>query len=201
MKVQKNSKIWVGAFLILAMLGVSACTVKTEKGKDGEEKKVAISTPAGELKVRNTDVDIRDTGLPLYPGAQEKPKEKRSDDNKANVNIDTPFFGLKVVALTFTTNDSPDKVLAWYRDQMKSMGSVVECRGPHHKGKDNDDLDKPVSCDSDTKVNESDRDSNSVELKAGTNGNQHVVSVKPNGSGSEFALVYVRVHKGEKDSI
>jgi hypothetical protein len=29
-------------------------------------------------------------------------------------------------------------------------------------------------------------------LKVGTKSNQHIVSVKPNGKGTDFALVYVR---------
>jgi hypothetical protein len=40
-----------------------------------------------------------------------------------------------------------------------------------------------------------------VELKVGTEGNQHVVSVKPNSAGSRFALVYVRLHTGKDETI
>jgi hypothetical protein len=38
-------------------------------------------------------------------------------------------------------------------------------------------------------------------LKAGTNGNQHIVAVKPRDNGTEFSLVYVRVRGGKEDSI
>ena len=41
----------------------------------------------------------------------------------------------------------------------------------------------------------------SVELKVGTEGNQHVVAVKPNRQGTRFALVYVRMHTGKDDTI
>ena len=38
---------------------------------------------------------------------------------------------------------------------------------------------------------------NAVELKVGTKERQHIVAVKPQGSGSEFALVYVQTRGRE----
>jgi hypothetical protein len=40
-----------------------------------------------------------------------------------------------------------------------------------------------------------------VELKAGTEGTQHVVTFKPRDRGSRFALIYIRVHTGKDDTI
>jgi hypothetical protein len=87
----------------------------------------------------------------------------------------------------------------------------VECKGPSHGDKGShhkDDLNKPVECDSAVGVNGEgstgnviEADGKSTELKAGTNGNQHIVSVKPVGNGTEFSLVYVKVHGGKEDSI
>jgi hypothetical protein len=42
---------------------------------------------------------------------------------------------------------------------------------------------------------------NVVELKAGTEDNQHVVSVEPEGNGSDFALVYVQTRGKREGSI
>jgi len=36
-----------------------------------------------------------------------------------------------------------------------------------------------------------------VELKVGTEDNQHIVAVEPQGKGSSFALVYVQTHGKE----
>lgn len=191
------------------LIALGACNVHVDKDDKGGDKRVDISTPMGNLKVRNDNVSAKDTGLPVYPGAEIKPKNEH-DDNKANVNIDTPFFALKVVALTYTSQDDPQKVLGWYRDQMKSYGKFVECKGQYNArgahGKD--DLDKPVSCEDrvdihgdSTNVSTKSSDANSVELKAGTNGNQHIVAVKPKDKGSEFSLVFVRVRGGKEDSI
>lgn len=41
---------------------------------------------------------------------------------------------------------------------------------------------------------------NVVELKVGTEGNQHMVSVEPEGKGSDFALVYVMT-RGKEGTI
>lgn len=189
------------------LIALGACNVHVDKDDKGGEKRVDITTPVGELKVRNDNVTAKDAGLPVYPGAQIKPK-KEHDENKANVNIDTPFFGLKVVALTYTSPDDSAKVLDWYRGEMKNFGKYVECKGPSHgKGHHGkDDLTKPVDCESAVTVNGEDskvvmEDKNSIELKAGTNGNQHIVSVKPVDKGTEFSLVYVRVRGGKEDSI
>jgi hypothetical protein len=190
------------------LIALGACNIHVDKDDKGGEKRVDITTPMGELKVRNDNVSAKDTGLPVYPGAQIKPKNEH-DDNKANVNIDTPFFGLKVVALTYTSQDDQQKILGWYRDQMKSFGNYVECTGPrNHKqgGHSKEDLQKPVTCDSEVDVtgdnsNKVVSDDHRVELKAGTNGNQRIVALKPNDKGTEFSLVYVRVHGGKEDSI
>lgn len=201
----------VTAAIASAMLmGLGACNVHVDKDDKGGDKRVDIQTPMGNLKVRNDNVQAKDTGLPVYPGSVVKPKEEKND-NKANVNIDTPFFALKVVALTYTSDDDSSKVLDWYRGQMKSLGPYVECKGQYNaKSGGNNDLNKPVTCDdkvqihgdlNDAKVNASSSDANAIELKSGTNGNQHIVAVKPRDKGTEFSLVYVRVRGGKEDSI
>ncbi len=201
---------WFGTMALAMMVfALGACSVNVDKGANGEEKKVDIRTPLGSINVRNDNVTAKDTGFSVYPGAQETPRTEHND-NKANVNIDTPLFGVKVAALTYTTQDDPQKVLSYYRDQIKGYGNFVECKGPQHGSGDShaskDDLNKPVSCDGSIQVNDQDSsttfsDAKSIVLKTGTNGNQHVVAVKPKDKGTEFSLVYVRVHAGKEDSI
>jgi hypothetical protein len=206
--MQRLIKATIASSMLIAL---GACNVHVDKDDKGGDKRVDIQTPMGNLKVRNDNVNVKDTGLPVYPGAVVKVKENTNDDNKANVNIDTPFFGLKVVALTYTSQDDSGKVLDWYRGQMKGFGPYVECKG-HYNAKSEhgkDDLNKPVTCDDQVQVNgdtksnihASGSDDKAVELKAGTNGNQHIVAVKPRDNGTEFSLVYVRIHGGKEDSI
>jgi hypothetical protein len=101
-----------------------------------------------------------------------------------------------VVAVEFVSNDSPDKVLAFYKDKLGKYGNVLEC----HKRKggssvtmdsgDDDDSkskSKPLKC-------EGDNSGNVVELKVGTAEKQHIVSIKPKDTGTDFALVFVQTH-------
>ena len=181
------------AFLLL----FAACTIKTNEGKDGKSDKVDIKTPFGSLKV-DEGVDPKDTGLPLYAGA--KPYQKPDhDSNSANVNISSSFFGVKVVAAEFTSTDAPDKVLDYYRNAMKTYGHVVECKGSYS---DNLNVQKDNNKNDDVPVDCSDSHGNSdgVELKVGTRKHQHVVGVRPDGSGSRFALVYVNTRGPESGS-
>jgi hypothetical protein len=48
-----------------------------------------------------------------------------------------------------------------------------------------------LTCDSSSGKN--------VELKVGTDENQHIVAVESEGKGSSFSLVYVRTHGKEAD--
>jgi hypothetical protein len=189
------------ATLLLAsafMFGLAACSMKVDKTADGKDKDVDIKSPFGNLSVHKGS-DVKDTGIELYANAQRKQGDKESDD-AANVNLSVPGFGMKVVAVTYTTDDSPEKVLRFYRGSFKkSFATVVECRGNfgdvHVNNEEAKDLDKPVTCESGGHGG-----SDTVELKAGTRGNQHVVAIKPDGKGSEFKLVYLKMQtKSDKD--
>jgi len=174
-----------------ALLAVAGC--KISKQGSGDDQKVSIEAPGASVHV-DTATTANDTGMPLYPGAQEK--KKTGDDNgHAHVNVSTPFLKVKVVALEFTSDDAPEKVLAFYRAKLGNYGSVLECRG---KGQDVEigserGLDSPVACGKQGKS------SDEISLKVGTEGNQHVVSVKPNGKGTEFGLVYLRLGGTKND--
>ncbi|MFI5106362.1 MAG: hypothetical protein ACHP79_15675, partial [Terriglobales bacterium] len=143
--------------------------------------------------------DVKDTGLAAYPGAQIA-KDTGFDhdgDSSANVNISSSLFGLKVVVLKFQSSDPPEKVLTFYRKDMSRYGKVVDCTGAISMNFHRHDSDAPVTCDDHGGSHENYKQ----ELKVGTENNQRVVAVKPKGSGSEFALVYVRAHGDEKDTL
>jgi hypothetical protein len=185
--------------LVAALCIFPACSVTTnDKSKEGE-KQVDIKSPMGDLHV-SEQADIRDAGLTLYPGAKPAPKDDGDDKKSANVNLSLPGFSLKVVAAEFVSDDAPAKINAYYGKELQKYGKPIECKGGwsgghvNANGGDKDDMSKPVSCD---KGGSGD----SVELKVGTEGNQHVVSIKPNGPGARFALVYVRMHTGKDDTI
>jgi hypothetical protein len=166
----------------LALVLLAGCSIHEGRTASGE-KKVDISTPFGSVKV-NTDVDAKDTGLPVYPGAEPVPGTE-NDRDAANVNLSIGGVGLKVVAIKYHSADPPDKVLAFYRPKMKDLGGkFLECRQQGFGTYSHNDEDKELTCDKGSRGND-------LELKAGTPDRQHIVAVKPSGSGSEFALVYV----------
>lgn len=190
-----HSLIAVGLTVWLSLL---ACKVNVHDRQDGGDDKVDIETPIGGIHV-NEEADVRDTGLTVYPGARQKQKEKDGDSKSANVNISSSFFGVKVVAIEYESDESPEKVLTFYRDQLKKFGHVVQCRTNKHGGdltvhtRDSADSSREVRC-------EGSDSGNVVELKVGTEGNQHLVSVEPEGKGSDFALVYI-LTRGKEGTI
>ncbi len=189
-------KLFLGA-LVAALCVLPACSIDAnDKGKDGE-KHVDIKSPVGDLHV-SEEADIRDAGLSLYPGAKPAPKENGDDKKSANVNLSLPGFSLRVVAAEFLSDDAPDKIIAYYNKELPKYGKPIQCRGgwssAHANYDSKDELSKPVSCGTEG-------GGDGVELKVGTQGNQHIVSVKPSSQGSRFALVYVRMHTGKDDTI
>jgi hypothetical protein len=180
---------------VLVVLSLTGCSVNVKKGDNGDDKNVDIKTPMGGIHVSN-DADVRDTGLTVYPGARVKEKDNDGDQKSANVNISGFGFGMKVVAIEYTSDDPPGKLITFYQDQLKKYGNVLECHSSGHvnysHGYDQHGS-QGLKC-------EGDNSGNNVELKAGTEDNQHIVSVEPSGKGSNFALVFVRTH-GKEDSI
>jgi hypothetical protein len=179
---------------VLACLLFFACSVNVKKEANGQDKQVDIKTPMGGIHV-SKGADVGDVGVSVYPGARPKPKDDGADES-ANVNISSFGYGLKVIALKYQSDDSPGKVIAFYKDQLKKYGNVLECHSSHHVNlntnfKYNSDDSHELTCDTNT--------GNNIERKAGTKENQHVVAVEPDGKGSSFSLVYVRLRGKEAD--
>jgi hypothetical protein len=179
---------WVA--MVCGALMVAGC--KISKQGSGDDKRVSIEAPGASLKV-DTGTTANDSGLPLYPGAKEM-HNSGEEKSHAHVNLNMPFLKVKVVVLKFSSDDAPEKVLAFYRSELGNYGKVLECKGDSdHIGiEGRRGMDSPVKCDTEGNPRE-------VSLKVGTEGNQHLVSVKPSGKGSEFALVYVHLGKGKSD--
>jgi hypothetical protein len=186
--------IFMSAFL--ALIALSGCSVYTSKdSRTGEDKNVDIRTPLGSISVHKGETDPKATGLSAYPGAQLK-NDVGDHDSGANVNVSSSFFGVKVVVLKYQSQDSPDKVLAFYRKDMARYGKVLDCTGNFSMTFHHSDGKSEVTCDdhggSGHEYNE--------ELKVGTQNNQRIVATKASGSGSEFVMVYVRAND-EKDTM
>ena len=183
---------------IIALLGLTtviftSCSVNVKKDNQGQDKNVDIKTPFAQIHV-DQGAEVRDTGLPVYAGA--RLKEKNGNDEKnANVNISAFGYGLRVVAVEYESDDPPSKLVAFYQGQLKRYGNVLQCHtsGANYNVQHNSSGSEELKC-------EGDNTGNTIELKAGTNSNQHVVSIEPHGKGSDFALVYVHT-RGKDDTI
>src|SRR5205809_8112808 len=109
--MRDHLQLCVAIAVTTALLLFAGCSINVKKGDNGEDKNVDIDTPFGGIHVKK-GADVRDTGLPVYPGAKAKEKEKDNSDGEksANVDISTSAFGLKVVAVEYQTRDAPNKV-------------------------------------------------------------------------------------------
>jgi hypothetical protein len=196
MKMKQSKSLVLLLLSALFVFLVAGCSIHTSTSSGNGQKDVDIRSPFGSISVHNGTVDAKEIGLPVYPGA--KPRSGHDDDgdsDNANVNISSGLFGVKVLVQKFETDDSPDKVLDFYQKPMGKYGKVIQCSGEYHSNFHHHDMDSPVSCDNISSGSEK-------ELKVGTENDQHVVAVKPQGKGSEFTLVYVRTKDHEdKDTI
>jgi hypothetical protein len=190
-------------FLITAAALLGGCNMDVRKSGDHDKgEKVEINSDLGNMKVDTQDVNAKDTGLSVYPNSTLKERTKQNE-GRANVNIDTPWFGLKVVAVTYTTQASPDAVWDYYKKEMGQYGRPLECRpgSPDLKIEPNDDNDLACYDKGNKQRNRHIRIStDDHELKVGTDDRQRIVSMKPSGSGTEYTLVYVVTRRGRETS-
>jgi hypothetical protein len=189
----KRFSRWPGvaaaAAAALLLLALGACSITTDRQGEGPKKNVDIQTPFGGLKVR-TEIDPKDIGLPIYAGARQVPDEGH-DSSSANVTLGIPGFGMKVIAAKFESGDSSDKVLEFYRKEMKAYGNVTECKGGiTMKG---DPGEQELTCE----TNLSAEMRNKTELAVGKGPSHRIVSVEPLAKGCKFALVYLQMHGKE----
>jgi len=206
---------------LVLMAGCSVDVKKDEQGREkkvdiksplgdikvnkegGKEKNVSITSPFGNLKVDTEKVSASDIGVSVYPGATEAPDED-NNQSKANVNIDSPWFSLKVQALKFKSGDSQDKIWEYYKKELKKYGRVLECKpgspDMNYTKKNDDDLTCHDDHNNNPKGPHMNLDKSDNELRVGTQNSFRVVGVKQDGKGSSFALVRVRMKEDSKEA-
>ena len=185
----KRLQLLSTALLFASVWLFTACSIHVSD-KDKEKQKVDIQTPIANLKV-DTSSQATNNGIPVYPGAKPREADKDGDKHRANVNIAGLGFGLKVIASEYVTPDSPDKVKTFYEDKLKEFGDVLVCKG---RGSSED---VSVRGHGDDKLTCKDSHGDGWELKTGTQRNQHIVAIQPDGSGTRFGTVLVQIHGKE----
>jgi len=181
----------------------AACLLSASSRAQNEpdqDKGFDLQSSAGNVHV-GKDADSRDVGLPVYPGA----RVRKHDENRntANLSLFTSEFGIKLIVLNFDSDDSPSKIIAFYRDKLKKYGKVLECHDKEHDGKGNHvDIDDEGDSKSKQLKCEGEQGGDTTELKAGTEDNEHLVAISPaesGGKGATFALVYVHTRGKQAD--
>jgi hypothetical protein len=194
------NKNFTSGLALAAVIFALGCSVNVKDSNDASENhNVDIQTPVGGIHVSEAP-NASDVGLPVYPGAKPREKDSSGENKSANVNISVLGYGVRVLALQYVSTDPQQKVVDFYKDQLKKYGTVLQCQTDKHSDKvevndqgNDKDENTPVSCEQGNR-------GETVELKVGVRSNQHVVAVERDGSGSKFALVYVRTH-GKEGSI
>src|SRR5277367_4960229 len=104
----------------------------------GQDKHLNIESSVGDLHMGN-DGDARKAGVELYPGARLHKDE--NDNDAVNLGLFTQAFGVKLVVAKYESDDAPEKVIAFYRDQLKKYGKVLECHSQEHSSYAHEDFD------------------------------------------------------------
>jgi hypothetical protein len=175
MTQSSRSLLAVVALLSMA-LPLAACNVDVRKHESDGKADVDITTPVGNVSVR-TNAGAADTGLAVYPGAH--PLEDENEPKNANVNVGNSMFGVKVVAAKYESSDTQDRIIDFYRHELKPFGDVIECRGNVNYRQGHPVCHERPSSDD-------------FHLVAGPEDNQRIVAVKPHRDGTEFGLVHVQ---------
>jgi hypothetical protein len=177
---------------VAALSGLLAgCRV--EKTTNGDSKDVKIVTPFGGMNVKTNDSDVLGSiGLPAYPGAVAV-QEDNGNDHSHSADVDMSFggFKLRVKAADYRTDDAPDKVEAFYRNGLKRFGDVIVCQNNQAVGSPAKTAEG-LGCDNKHGGHVSVDDnpsSHKLELKAGSEQHQHLVTIDQDGSGTKFGLV------------
>ena len=127
-------------------------------------------------------------GVKLFPGASERPERTRYDQKKGAVSLED-VIASNVAADVFVSSQPPDRVLSFYRSELKKLGAVTECHGganPRvHIRVDSESVSDPSAC------HIFDFGVGDTELKAVRNGEQFIVAIGETAQGTEFAIVHV----------
>jgi hypothetical protein len=174
------TSLTTAAALVAMALPIAACNIDIRKHESDGKANVDITTPVGNVSVR-TNVERAETGLAVYPGAT--PLRDDDDPESADVNVGNSMFGVKVIAAKFESPDEQEKIVDFYRNELKAYGEVTECRG-------NVDFRGPRGA---RRPVCREKSHDHLQLVAGPEDQQHIVLVKPRDDGTEFGLVHVQL--------
>jgi hypothetical protein len=176
--------------LIVTSLGMAA----QEKDKSGVNVTVTGkdgSDVAG--LIISAQATAKEAGLPLYPGAKPH-KDDKDDSSGAKLGLWGTTFGFKLIALKMESEDSQEKVATYYQKALAKYGTVLNCSdsSKSQADKDKNESSKKLTCGDDHP------DAGGLLFKVGSKEKQRIVSVKPNGAGCIFSIVYLEARSEDK---
>jgi hypothetical protein len=189
----KGSRV---ALLGAALCGVIGLTGLSAAGQEKDKSGVNVTvtskdgSEAGGL-ILSAQATAKEAGLPLYPGAKPH-KEDKDDTTAGKFGLWGGSFGFKLVLLKMESNDSPERVAAYYQKALSKYGAVLNCSDASRSQSDKDDSSKKLTCENDHP------EPGGMLFKVGSKEKQHIVSVKPNGTGCIFSIVYLEARSDDK---
>ena len=178
----------LAATAALAFL-LTGCRVSSNQ--NGDKNNVQIGTPFGSMHIKTNDsTDTANIGIALYPGATPEKKDKDGDSNSADINMSFGDFHLGVKAAGYTTPDSTDKVLAFYKKDLAHFGEVLTCRGDATIGQPSR-TSQGLTCDDHDSdhISAGDHSSGDLELRTGSPSHQHIVGINAKDGYTKIGLV------------
>ncbi len=185
------------SLLAVVLSSATGCKVQVDKSSNGEGDNVRIATPFGGISVNKDQTSPAELGLPAYPGSV----LDTGEDGNQSAKVDLGFgsWKLRVKAAHYSTADSRDQVLNFYRKALSEYGGVIECAGDKPVG-------TPVTTGEGLSCDRSDPDhgslhgnfsSGDLELKAGSPRHQHIVVLHGGStSATHFSLIALDLPHG-----
>ena len=182
---------WLGRAVPAIVMGLilsAAAMPLAAQDKKGSDTNKSDNDSVGFIASKNASA--KEIGLPLYPGSR-RHKDDSDDSSSVQLGAWGGSYGFKLLVLKMESDDTPEKVAAFYRKALSKYGKVLNCSdaGTAEKEKSSNGLD----CDSDQP------EKGETVLKSGTKETQHIASIKANGGGSVYDLVFIEAKGSEKD--
>lgn len=200
--------------LLAATMAIGLVTSAAYVSHSDANERARASTPkhfSAGIDVR-TQPRVEETGLPLYPGAiierdeqgeRGEKGEKEREELSNGVNFDLWFggFGLKLTVVKLKTDDSAEKVSAFYRNALTKYGEILDCstnestatrRSERRKASDKSDK---LNCDDLHTSKGKNRDGEFY--KSGVKQKQYGVAIQSKGDGATFQLLHFEKRGGD----
>ena len=185
--------------MVLAAAIVAACCTAGVA-----QNSVSQQTSNSDLELHaNAHGTAAGIGLPEYPGASPYKDPNNKNSNSA-VDLGMSFGDVhfQIKAVSYTTPDSPEQVLNFYRKPLSHYGQVLECDHGRPVGSVKA-THSGLTCNNDSLTSSGSEDdaSGGHELRAGSPTRYRLVGIDKSHPGStRFGMAYIELPKDTGDN-